>query len=131
MTRSGSNELHGDLFGNYRNGNVAAASLPGGNAHHWERQQYGGDVGGALVPDKLFVFLSAERNRQDALNPILLGGPFAPLPPSATLLREPFREINADGRLDYQFSPIRAFYRFSYDQARDQRPFENGPAQPF
>jgi hypothetical protein len=133
VTRSGANELHGDLFGNYRNGDVLAASLPGGSAHHWERQQYGGDLGGALVPDRLFVFLSAERNRQDALNPILLGGPFAPLPPSATLLREPFREINADGRLDYQFSSTtRAFYRFSYDQARDQRPFENGPSlQPF
>jgi hypothetical protein len=133
VTRSGSNELHGDLFGNYVNGNALAASLPGGNSHDWERQQYGGDVGGALIPGKLFVFLSAERNRQDALNPILLGGPFATVPPADTRLREPFREVDADGRLDYQLSQrARAFYRFSFDQSRNQRPFGSGPSlQPF
>jgi len=133
LTRSGSNDVHGELFGGYRNGNVLAASLPGGSAHDWERQRYGGDVGGALIQDKLFVFVSAERNRQDALNPILLGGPFAGLLPALTQLREPFREINADGRLDYVLSPTtRAFYRFTYDNNRDQRPFEQGPSlQPF
>jgi len=133
VTRSGSKELHGDLFGNYVNGNAVAASLPGGNSHSWERQQYGGDVGGALIADKLFVFLSAERNRQDALNPILLGGPFATVSPADTRLREPFREVDADGRLDYQLSRrARAFYRFTFDQNRDQRPFGKGPSlQPF
>jgi hypothetical protein len=140
ITRSGTNDLHGELFGNYRNGNALDASLPGGNAHHWERQRYGGDVGGALikthdseVPDNLFVFISAERNRQDALNPVLLGGPFAPLPTSLTEIREPFREVDADGRIDYVLSPTRrAFYRFTYDNNRDQSPFEQGPSlQPF
>ena len=133
VTRSGANEVHGDLFGNYRNGNVLAASLPGGNSHDWERQVYGGDIGGALIPDKLFVFASAERNRQDALNPVLLGGPFATVSPALTRLREPFRQVNADGRLDYQSSQrTRAFYRFSFDQNSNQRPFGEGPSlQPF
>lgn len=133
VTRSGSDEVHGDLFGNYRNGNVLAASLPGGNSHDWERQAYGGDVGGALIPDKLFAFASAERNRQDALSPVLLGGPFSTVSPALTSIREPFREVNADGRLDYQLAErARAFYRFTFDQNSDQRPFGYGPSlQPF
>jgi carboxypeptidase family protein len=133
VTRAGTNSLHGELFGNYGDGNVLAASLPGGNSHDWGRQRFGGDIGDALIADKLFVFVSAERNRQDVLNPVLLGGPFAPFPSSLTRLREPFREVDADGRIDYVLSPAtRAFYRFSYDNNRDQQPFEQGPSlQPF
>jgi hypothetical protein len=133
VTRSGTNELHGDLFGNYRNGDILSASMPGGHSRDWDIQHYGADVGGALVPDKLFVFLAAERNRKNAFIPILLGGPFALVPPNLTRLHEPFSEITGDGRLDYVLSETaRAFYRFTYDQNRDDRPFGNGPSlQPF
>lgn len=129
ITRSGTNDVHGELFGDYRNGNALAASLPGGGNHDWSRQRYGGDIGGALIQDKLFVFVSAERNLQDALNPVLLGGPFAAVPSAFSSLNEPFREVNADGRIDYMLSPTaRAFYRFSYDDNRDQYPFGQGPS---
>jgi Carboxypeptidase regulatory-like domain len=128
ITRSGTSELHGDFFGDYRNGNALSASLPGGNSHDWERQRYGGDLGGALMQDKLFVFISGERNRQNALNPVLLGGPFAVLPNYLTQIREPFTEFDTAGRLDYQLSEkARAFYRFTYDDNRDQKPFGQGP----
>jgi hypothetical protein len=128
-TRSGSNHLHGEGFGFYRNGAVGAASLPGGKSDSWEREQYGGALGGALIPDKLFFFLSAERNVQDLRNPVLAAGPFAFLSPLSTTIQEPFREIEGLGRLDYQFSKTaRAFYRFAYDQNSDRRPFASGPS---
>ena len=127
LSRSGSPALHGDLFGFYRNGDVLSAKLPG-NGSDWGRQQYGGRLGGALG-DKLFFFLSAQRNRQDLAAPVLLSGPFASLVPSASTLEEPFREITTADRADYQFSKTtRAFYRFGYDQLSDLGPSGIGPS---
>jgi hypothetical protein len=133
VTRSGSNYLHGELFGFYRNGDVLSASLPGGNSHAWGRQQFGGNLGGALMHDKLYFFVDGERNRQDLSNPVLLGGPFTFLSPSSTTIREPFRETETTDRLDYHLSETaRAFYRFTYDQSSDVHPFGSGPSlQPF
>ncbi|HZP17410.1 MAG TPA: carboxypeptidase-like regulatory domain-containing protein [Terriglobales bacterium] len=136
VTRSGHNDLHGEFYGGYRNGSFASASLPGGHNDSWERQQYGGGVGGALIPDRLFFFISGERNLQDLRNTVLLGGPFAAISEAASSparVNEPFREVSAAGRLDYQFSQkVRGFYRFAYDQNRDLRPFGAGPSlQPF
>jgi len=138
VTRSGTNDLHGELFGYYRNGD-ASASLPGGDLTSlstpgskpsWERQQFGGNLGGALIKDKLFWFVDAERNRQDLQDPVLAAGPFFP---RSTRIREPFREVETTNRLDYQLSETaRAFYRFSYDQNSEVRPFGSGPSmQPF
>ena len=126
VTRSGANDLHGEAFGFYRNGGMGSASLPGGGSPSWERQQFGGNLGGALIKDKLFWFIDAERNRQDAQNPVLLGGPFIP---SVINIREPLRELESTNRLDYQISKTtRAFYRFSYDQNSDVIPFNSGPS---
>jgi carboxypeptidase family protein len=126
-TRSGTHDLHGDLFGFYRNGSVLSAKLPG-NGDDWGRQQYGGRLGGALG-DKLFFFLDAERNRQDLAQPVLLSGPFASLVPAASTLREPLREIETADRVDYQLSKnTRGFYRFGYDQLRDLHPSGTGPS---
>src|SRR5262249_61354207 len=60
-----SSDLHGNLFASYGNGDILSASLPGGQSHDWGRQQYGGSVGGAFVPEKLFFFAALERGRQD------------------------------------------------------------------
>jgi hypothetical protein len=129
VTRSGSDQLHGNLFGFYGNGDVLSASLPGGRSHHWGRQQFGGNLGGALIADKLRFFVDVERNRQDLSNRILPAGAFTALSPSSTTLSEPFREIEGSGRLDYKLSDAaRAFYRFAYDQNSDLAPFSSGPS---
>lgn len=133
VTRGGSNDLHGDLFGTYRNGDALSAKLPGGGSD-WGRQQFGGRVGGALSKDKAFFFLDAERNRQDLAAPVLVAGPFIGLVPSSgSTLREPFREFETADRLDYKLSENSSlFYRFGYDQGRDLRPFGSGPSlQPY
>src|SRR5208337_3029625 len=52
-TRSGSNNLHGEAFGIFR-GNQTAARLPGPSAPPFQRQQFGGRLGGFIIKDKLF-----------------------------------------------------------------------------
>src|SRR5215472_10121390 len=119
-TRSGSNDLHGEGFGLFRSDQVAA-HLPGLVAPTFEREQFGGRLGGYIIKDKLFWFLAAERTMQDFTSAEPFSAPFNLL---NTSLAQPFREFQADGRLDW-FSPQHghAFLRFLFDQNNQTRPY--------
>jgi hypothetical protein len=67
VTKSGTNQLHGDLFEFLRNGDVNARNFFGATHDTLKRNQYGGTAGGKIIADKLFFFggYQATRNRQD------------------------------------------------------------------
>ncbi len=119
-TRSGSNEVHGQGFGLFR-GNQIAARLPGVTPPPFQREQFGGRIGGPLIKDKLFWFLDAERSKQA----LIAAEPFpAPFDTLDTTLAQPFREVETDGRLDWNIrGSARAFYRFNFDQNSQIRPY--------
>ncbi|HEY1656734.1 MAG TPA: carboxypeptidase-like regulatory domain-containing protein [Candidatus Sulfotelmatobacter sp.] len=119
-TRSGTNSVHGEAFGFFR-GNQIAAALPGPTVPPFQREQFGGNLGGAIVKDKLFWFLDGERTKQDLTAAEPFSAPFSSL---NTTLVEPYREFNTDGRIDWNArGNARAFYRFNFDQNSDIRPF--------
>ncbi len=119
-TRSGSNSLHGEAFGLFR-GNQAAARLPGPSAPPFQRQQWGGRLGGYIIKDKLFWFVDGERTKQDLTAAQPFSAPFNNL---NTTLAQPYREILTDGKLDWQIrSSMHMFYRFNFDQNSQIRPF--------
>jgi len=119
-TRSGGNDLHGEAFGAFR-GDQGAAALPGSASTRFSREQFGARVGGTLVKDKLFFFLDAERTKQDLTAPELFAAPFNT---SQTTMAQPFRELLADGRLDWQGRKnTHAFYRFNFDEVSQIGPF--------
>jgi len=119
ITRSGSDQLHGNLFGFYRNGDVLSASLPGGHSN-WGRQQYGGNLAAQSFPTSFSFFADVQRNKQDLANPVLVAGPFSSLVPSATTIEEPFREFQTTDRWITTCLRMRApFNRFSYDRSSD------------
>jgi Carboxypeptidase regulatory-like domain len=109
ITRSGTNQFHGEGFGLFRD-SVFSAPLPGPPAPY-SRTQDGGNFGGALVKDKLFFFLDAEHTNQNLFAPVVTTAPFDTLTGGSN---SPFRETDYDARLDWQFKGIRMFYRFSY-----------------
>src|SRR6267154_958958 len=76
-TRSGTNEIHGEAFGLFRGNQAAAATTPGATKLPFQRSQFGGSLGGAVIKAKLFFFLDGERIKQDSLAPVLLGFPFS------------------------------------------------------
>jgi carboxypeptidase family protein len=112
-TRSGSNTIHGEAFGLFR-GNQTSARLPGSPAPPFQREQFGGRLGGYLIKDKLFWFIDAERVKQD----IIAAEPFAaPFDTLSTSLGKPFRDTLLDGKLDWNIhGSAKMFYRFNFDE---------------
>jgi Carboxypeptidase regulatory-like domain len=126
-TKSGTNALHGEGFYYFRDQSLNA-NLPGASNNPFQRNQFGGSLGGRIIKDKLFFFFDAERTKQDLLDPILPGGAFAGL---AGSFNSPFRETETIGRVDYQANRYKAFYRFSFDQNKSVLPFIPNSFQPY
>ena len=111
-TKSGSNAIHGEAFGQFRDYRVGAADLPGGTNPYSQRSQYGGDLGGPIIKNRLFFFLDGERTPQNTQATVPISAPFQAFSGSFS---DPFREDNLLGRLDYQLTKsARLFYRYSY-----------------
>lgn len=112
-TKSGTNSVHGQAFGVFRDSSFSSQlPAPPGFAAPFQRNQYGGSLGGPIIKNKAFFFADGERTIQHTQVPVPVSAPFTQY--SGTFA-DPFHEGNLLGRLDYQLtSTARAFYRFSY-----------------
>jgi hypothetical protein len=114
VTKSGTNALHGEGFGLFRDSSQAAALPTQGFASPpFQRSQFGGSIGGPIIKDKFFFFLDAERIKQDSVSPVIVADPLSALSGTFT---QPFRETSTLARADYQLGKAKLFYRFSYFQ---------------
>jgi Carboxypeptidase regulatory-like domain/TonB dependent receptor len=120
VTRSGSNEIHGSGFGFFRDSRFAAdtrlnKTQPTLEKPPFDRQIFGGRVGGFVVKNKLFWHLDYERNNQD-------GQQFTSVPafPQFTgNFAVPLDEDLFGGRLDWTITDrLHAFYRFNHNDNR-------------
>lgn len=68
VTKSGTNNWHGDAFEFYRNGGFNAKDYFTHLTNEVHRNQFGGSLGGPLVKDKLFVFGNFQGTRQSIFN---------------------------------------------------------------
>ena len=112
-THSGGEGYHGEAFGFFRDSGAGFAAAPGGLDPHYQRSDFGGKFGGKLLSDKLFFFVDAERQHQDARQSVVIPAPFQALTDNFS---SPFRNTAASGRLDWKASEnTHAFYRFAYN----------------
>jgi hypothetical protein len=69
VTKSGTNEFHGEVFGQYTDRSLSSTSFinirDGRRKPEFERKQYGVALGGPIIKDKLFFFATYEGNDQD------------------------------------------------------------------
>ena len=117
VTRSGTNAIHGDLYGYFRNHRLNAAN-PLSNAKLPQTQaQYGASAGGPIRQDRTFYFANLEERALNqsglitiapanvaAINARLaqVGYPGAQI--STGLYPNPVRSTNFLGKLDHRFS---------------------------
>jgi hypothetical protein len=127
VTKSGTNAYHGQGYYAFRDQSLNA-DLPGASDTYFQRNQYGGNFGGALIKNKLFFFVDAERTQQAFDQPVLAGFPFQS---DSGAFLAPFREAEGIGKIDYQIGKnYHLFYRFSYMQNSDVSAFEATAFQP-
>jgi hypothetical protein len=127
VTKSGTNSYHGQGYYAFRD-QALDSNLPGASDTYFQRNQFGGNFGGAIIRNRLFFFVDAERTKQDFDQPVLAGPPFQA---DSGAFLAPFREAEGIAKLDYQISKnYHLFYRFSYDQNSDTSAFEAIAFQP-
>ncbi len=69
VTKSGTNEFHGSIFGFFRNQNLTGNKIAGTKIFQGKLQhlQSGFSIGGPIIKNKLFFFANAEIERRDDL----------------------------------------------------------------
>ncbi len=132
ITRSGTNVLHGQAFGFFRDSSIAAAlPHPVGFTAPFQRSQFGGNLGGSIRKDKMFFFMDAERTKQDLRAPVPISSG-DPLVSFAGGFSSPFRETNLLGKVDYILTRnVKLFYKYSYFQDLAVSTFGAISFQPF
>ncbi len=65
VTRSGTNTLEGSVFGTKRNKSFVGNGPTDTPVSQFSQTQYGGRIGGPIMHDRAFFFVSGERNRKD------------------------------------------------------------------
>ena len=122
-TKPGTNGLHGEGFYGFRDERVGFAGFPGGVTPPFQRNQMGGNIGGAIIKDKLFFFADAERTKQDFGNAVTFSAPFTDL---SGVYSAPYRNNEDVGRLDWNIrSSMHMFYKFGYNNNSDLKPGNN------
>lgn len=123
-TRSGTNQFHGQLFYDFQDYRTGFAATTGGFNAPFQRNQFGGTIGGPIVKDKLFFFADAERIKQDQQGSATTGATFAAIQARYPFIPAPFRDTYSTVRLDYNAPKgMHMFVRGTYSVNADASNF--------
>lgn len=75
ITRSGTNDWNGSLFGSTRNEDLIGDGPAGRPYTKFDQDQYGGRLGGPIMKDRLFFFVSGEMNRKSSPSGVAASAP--------------------------------------------------------
>jgi Carboxypeptidase regulatory-like domain len=125
VSRSGSNQIHGEGDYFFRDKAAGGANFPGGQNNYLQRNDIAGGAGGPIVPDKAFYFISAENYTQHFEAPVSLAGtPFADLSGSYPAT---YKELHLLGRVDFNLiHGAHGFIRSAYFNNKDTGGFGGG-----
>jgi hypothetical protein len=125
VSRSGSNQIHGEGDYFFRDKRAGGANFPGGQNNYLQRSDVAGGAGGPIIPDKAFYFISAENYTQHFEAPVSLEGtPFADLSGSYPATYE---ELHLLGRVDFNLMHgAHGFIRSAYFNNKDTGGFGGG-----
>ena len=117
VTKSGTNTLHGDLYGYFRNQRFNSANALSHSALPLTQAQYGASLGGPIVHDRTFYFANFEQRELNqsglitiapanvaAINTRLAAIGYPGPPISTGQYPNPVHNTNFLGKIDHQFS---------------------------
>jgi hypothetical protein len=117
VTKSGTNDLQGDLYGYLRDDSLNARNALTGVRLPMSQKQYGASVGGPVVRNRTFFFANAERRALDqsgittiapadvdAINARLSEAGYRGQPVTTGLFSNPVHSVNVLGKVDHQIS---------------------------
>ncbi len=114
ITKSGTNEIHGSGFVLVRHKDLQARGFFEPVKPDFDREQFGGSVGGPIIRDKTFGFFAIERNRQEKTQTVNTGGVF---PKFEGSFPAPFRDLLMVAKFDHHPNPAHALsFRASFQR---------------
>ncbi|MEO6982687.1 MAG: carboxypeptidase-like regulatory domain-containing protein, partial [Edaphobacter sp.] len=118
-TRSGTNSFHGQLFYAFQDYRAGFATILGIDPP-FQRNQFGGSVGGPILKDKLFFFANSERLKQDTSSAsgvsTGVGSFFSAIAQQYPQIGSPARDTYSAGRIDYNGpKSTHFFFRINYE----------------
>lgn len=126
-TNSGTNTFHGQAFYQFQDHSVGFARTARGIDSPFQRNQFGGSVGGPILKDKLFFFGNAERIKQESPVAITMGPTFAAINSQFPTIPSPYRQTYSTARLDYNGPHGWHFFaRANYNSDRSSSNFGAG-----
>ncbi len=132
VTRSGTNAVHGDLYGYFRDDNFNGKNALTGTTLPMSQQQYGASLGGPVFKDRTFYFVNIEQRKldqtgvttiapatADVINARLAAIGYPGQPVATGVYANPVHSTNVLGKLDHQVNGRDQFsVRYSlYDAA--------------
>jgi outer membrane receptor for ferrienterochelin and colicin len=116
ITKSGTNQFHGDGFIYGRPASLAATDPLTKRDPDLNREQWGVTIGGPIVKDKTHFLGNYEQTHQNQLDTSITS-PLEPHP--GVILNQPFKELKTFGKVDHQFSTNeRLEGRYSFVRSR-------------
>ncbi len=115
-TNTGTNKFHGMAFYNFQDHSALFARTAGGLDTPFQRNQFGGSIGGPILKDKLFFFANVERIKQESPVSITMSPIFSAIQQQYPAIPSPYRQTYSTGRLDYN-GPLGGhfFFRANYE----------------
>jgi hypothetical protein len=111
ITKRGSNQYHGSAFAYGRGSGMAARTSFAPKQPDFDREQWGVNIGGPVIKDKLFWFGSFEKSHESSA--ISVATPYFP---SLTSYPAPYDERSSSLRADYKLPRQNDFFfRWSRD----------------
>jgi outer membrane receptor for ferrienterochelin and colicin len=120
VTKSGGNQFHGDVFGYFDNDSLQSSTdftvSPAGTIEGFTRQDFGFDVGGPILKDRLWYFLAYDRvdNTTDTRLPATVTGPLA----GTTVESKSTRDLGS-AKLTWQAAANHSFQLTYFQDPRD------------
>jgi hypothetical protein len=128
ITKSGTNETHGSVFGFGRNESLNSLTFfqerQGIEKPDFKQFQFGGSVGGPIKQDKAHYFLAYERNHRDDFTTVDTGGV---LPAEEGNFAQPFRNNLLTAKLNFALNDSNNLVlRYSLEDQKREHDFIGG-----